>query len=119
MLLLQKSQDWSPAPIPTKKLTAIHSYSFRGSKYLLPIFLGTRNTYGGWTYMKAKHSHKLNKINLKRTRLRLYIGDSIPTLTVYISGSWKWRQMMSERERDSTDGTRTSKEEEKLSRWRG
>lgn len=69
--------------------------------------------------MKVKHSHKLNKRNLKRNLLSLYIGDSIPIFTVYTNGSWKRRQMMSEWAWGSNDGTRTFKEEEKLLRLRG
>lgn len=68
--------------------------------------------------MKVKHSHKLNKLNLKRNLLSLYIGDSIPIFTVDTNGSWKWRQMMSEWAWGSSDGTRTFKEEEKLLRLR-
>lgn len=68
--------------------------------------------------MKVKHSRKLNKLNLKRNLLSLYIGDSIPIFTVYTNGSWKRRPMMSEWEWGSSNGTRTFKEEEKLLRLR-
>lgn len=69
--------------------------------------------------MKVKHSHKLNKLNLKRNLLSLYIGDSIPIFTVYTNGSGKQRQMMSEWVWGSNEGTRTFKEEEKRLRLRG